>query len=287
MSQPSGVPEPEVLEYAAFTYQGSGGNPAGIVLDAGSLSEREMLRIAADLGHSESAFVVSRRSERDLDLRYFSPRAEVPFCGHATIATAVALAERHGVGDYLFHTPVGPIALQTTPGDAGRLLATLTSVPTHSRPAEDDELDRALGALHWGRHQLDPRYPPRVAFGGNDHLVLAVSERSTLAALDYDFEVLAELMAQRSWITLQLVWASSRTVFHARDPFPPGGVVEDPATGAAAVAFGGYLRDLGLVEPGETVTILQGFDHGTPSELLVDPEPSGRVRVTGTASRLP
>ena len=93
-------------------------------------------------------------------------------------------------------------------------------------------------------------------------------------------------MAQRDWITLQLVWAESPRLFHARDPFPTGGVVEDPATGAAAGAFGGYLVDLGQLAPGEQITILQGFDHGTPSLLLVEPDDSGRVRVTGAASRL-
>ena len=56
-------------------------------------------------------------------------------------------------------------------------------------------------------------------------------------------------MAARDWTTVQLVWREDADAFHARDPFPPGGVVEDPATGAAAAAFGGYLRALGLVEP--------------------------------------
>jgi PhzF family phenazine biosynthesis protein len=278
--------DPEILQYAAFTHRGAGGNPAGVVLDASLLSDDTMLRIAADLGYSETAFVVGARGPTELDVRYFSPLAEVPFCGHATIATAVALAERSGPGDYLFHTRAGEIALRTTTSPDGTVLATLTSVPTHSRPATASELDRSLAALGWTREQLDPRYPPNVAFGGNDHLVLALTERATLAALDYDFDALAALMAEVGWITVHVVWAESRTVFHARDPFPPGGVVEDPATGAAAAAFGGYLRDLGRVQPGEAVTILQGFDHGTPSQLLVVPEASGRVRVTGTATRL-
>lgn len=77
-------------------------------------------------------------------------------------------------------------------------------------------------------------------------------------------------MAGRGWTTVHLVWAKSPTVFHARDPFPPGGVVEDPATGAAAAAFGGYLRALALVDVPARVTILQGADMGRPSRLLVD-----------------
>jgi PhzF family phenazine biosynthesis protein len=275
----------EILEYAAFTFRGTGGNPAGVVLGAGGLSGEGMRAIAADLGYSESAFVTGRRGVRDLDLRYYSPLAEVPFCGHATVATAVALAERHGTGSFLFHTPVGAIAVSTAAAD-GEIQATLTTVPTHSRPPTPEELSRSLTALGWAAADLDSRYPPRVAFAGNDHLVLAVHDRRTLATLDYDFDALGTLMAERGWITLQLVWAESPSLFHARDPFPPGGVVEDPATGAAAGAFGGYLVDLGLAAPGEQITILQGFDHGTPSLLLVEPDAGGRVRVTGAASRL-
>lgn len=76
--------------------------------------------------------------------------------------------------------------------------------------------------------------------------------------------------------------------FHARDPFPVGGVVEDPATGAAAAAFGGYLRCLGLVDQPTRVRIRQGEDMGRPSRLLVDVAPDDpRVRVTGQAVRLP
>jgi PhzF family phenazine biosynthesis protein len=94
-------------------------------------------------------------------------------------------------------------------------------------------------------------------------------------------------MAARGWTTAQLVWAESPTLFHARDPFPPGGVVEDPATGAAAAAFGGYLRDLRLVPIPATVTILQGYDMGRPSRLLVDVAAgSATVRVTGSGNAI-
>jgi PhzF family phenazine biosynthesis protein len=93
-------------------------------------------------------------------------------------------------------------------------------------------------------------------------------------------------MARRGWTTVHLVWRETETVFHARDPFPPGGVVEDPATGAAAAAFGAYLRSLDLVTPPVRVTIHQGHDMGRPSRLLVD-VPSGNrsgIKVSGTAT---
>src|SRR4051794_41717679 len=82
-----------ILHYTAFTDTPDCGNPAGVVLDASALSDAEMQQIAADLGYSESAFVTTR-GDGAYDVRYFSPAMEVPFCGHATIATAVALAAR-------------------------------------------------------------------------------------------------------------------------------------------------------------------------------------------------
>lgn len=281
---PNPHPVPRVLRYAAFTDHGRGGNPAGVVLDATGVDDAARLGIAAQVGYSETAFVEPGARAGEYRLRYFSPEAEVAFCGHATIATAAAIADRDGPGLLRFSTLAGPIEVETRAGPEG-LTATLTSVPTRTRQAGDAELDAALAALRWRLADLDPTYPAHVAFAGNDHLVLALRERSTLAALDYDFPALAELMAQRSWTTVHVVWAESRTVFHARDAFPPGGVVEDPATGAAAAAFGGYLRATGLVELPARVTILQGADMGRPSRLLVDVSADDdRVHVTGTAA---
>jgi PhzF family phenazine biosynthesis protein len=268
----------DVLRYTAFSDRTTGGNPAGVVLDAAGLSDERMLEIAAEIGYSESAFL-----DGD-DIRYFSPLAEVPFCGHATVATAVALAERDGPGHLVFRTRNGPVPVTTRRDDQGRLTATLTSVPPRVEPVDAADVDEMLAALRWAREDLDPALPPRVAFAGVFHPVVAARTRERLAELDYDFERLGALMAARDWTTVQLVWREDDLRFHARDPFPPGGQVEDPATGAAAAALGAYLRELGLVEPPATVTILQGEDMGRPGRLLVDLHPGrAEVDVTGTA----
>ena len=99
---------PAVLRYSAFTTDPSGGNPAGIVLDARGLSDDAMRRIAADVGYSETAFLLPR-ADGELDVRYFSPLAEVSFCGHATIAAMVAHARRQGPGDFVLHTQAGRV----------------------------------------------------------------------------------------------------------------------------------------------------------------------------------
>jgi PhzF family phenazine biosynthesis protein len=268
----------EVLRYAAFTDTPAGGNPAGIVLDAHGLSEAEMLRIAADVGYSETAFV-----DGD-DIRYFSPLAEVPFCGHATIATGVAIAERDGPGERVFNTLNGPVPVVTRRDDQDRITATLTSVPPRVVDLAPADLVEILAALGWDRGDLDPALTPRVAFVGGWYPVIGAATRERLAALDYDFDRLGAIMAERNWTTIQLVWREADDRFHSRNPFPPGGVVEDPATGAAAAALGAYLREEGHVTPPATVTVLQGHDIGRPGRLLVEIHADRPgIDVTGTA----
>ncbi|MGY1715117.1 PhzF family phenazine biosynthesis isomerase [Geodermatophilus sp. SYSU D01106] len=280
-------PAPEVLRYAAFSADPRGGNPAGVVLDAGGMTAGEMLATAADVGFSETAFLVPRGDGR-FAVRYFSPRAEVSFCGHATIASAVAHAERSGPGRLLYETPAGPVEVVTSRTD-GAWQATLTSVPPRTVPLDAADRGDLLTALGWSEADLDPDLPARVAYAGAWHPVLAAATRQRLADLEYDPAALGELMARRDWTTVALVWREDATTFHARNPFPPGGVVEDPATGAAAAAFGGYLREQGLVPLPARLTVLQGADMGRPSRLTVDvpAHPDAGVRVTGNAVALP
>ncbi|MEV7035515.1 PhzF family phenazine biosynthesis isomerase [Streptomyces sp. NPDC093272] len=280
------APHPEVLRYTAFSARPEGGNPAGVVLDADGLDDAAMLAIAADLGYSESAFLTPGAAQRSYGIRYFSPKAEVPFCGHATIATAIALAERIGPGELVFATRAGTVPVTVAERD-GTVTATLTSVEPHVEEVSGGDLAEALAALGWPGADLDPAFPPRIAFAGARHLVLAAASRARLADLSYDFARLEALMHRLDLTTVQLVWRESATVFHVRDPFPVGGVVEDPATGAAAAAFGAYARELGLVPEDAVLTLHQGEDLGRPGELTVtlragDP----RVRVSGTGTRI-
>ncbi|MER7907071.1 PhzF family phenazine biosynthesis isomerase [Streptomyces sp. NPDC020196] len=283
MSTHSGT---EVLRYTAFSADPEGGNPAGVVLDASGLGDAEMLALAADLGYSESAFLTDPDGHGGHTVRYFSPKAEVPFCGHATVAAALALAERDGPGDLVFSTPAGPVPV-TVVREGGELRATLTSVEPHTEDAAPEDLAEALAALDWPAADLDPALPPRIAYAGARHLVLAAATRERLADLAYDFARLEALMRRLDLTTVQLAWRESATVFHVRDPFPVGGVVEDPATGAAAAAFGAYARELGLVPDDAVLTLHQGADMGRPGTLTVELTPGdARVRVSGTGTRI-
>jgi PhzF family phenazine biosynthesis protein len=277
----------EILRYVAFSTDPAGGNPAGVVLDATGAEDSAMATVAAQVGFSETAFAVPRE-DGDLDVRYFSPQVEVPFCGHATIATAVAHAERHGAGELVFHTKAGRVEVATVRGEDGVYRARLVSVPPRTAAIPPEDLDDLLSALDWSAGELNTALPPRAAYAGAWHPVIAASSRARLAELDYDMRALGDLMRRRDWATVNLVWRESATVFHARNPFPPGGVVEDPATGAAAAALGGYLRELGLVTPPTELTIHQGDDMGRPSviRVAIPEEPGSGIAVSGSAVRI-
>ncbi|MGW3328367.1 PhzF family phenazine biosynthesis protein [Streptomyces virginiae] len=283
----------EVLRYTAFSHDPDGGNPAGVVLDATGLDERAMLEIAAELGYSESAFLTAPpeglggEEGRSFTVRYFSPKAEVPFCGHATVATAVALGERIGPGEFLFATRAGTVPVSVA-SEGGRLRATLTSVEPHTEEIGAEDLAEALAALDWPEADLDPAFPPAIAYAGARHLVIGARTRVRLADLAYDFARLEALMRRLDLTTVQLVHRAGPAEFHVRDPFPIGGVVEDPATGAAAAAFGAYARERGLVPADAVLTLHQGTDMGRPGVLTVElREGDPRVRVSGTGVRIP
>ena len=278
----------EVFKYTAFAPDPSGGNPAGVVLEPGDLDDATMMGIAAEVGYSETAFLWPLETAGHYRIRYFAPETEVSFCGHATIASGVALADHGVTGQVHFQTQAGEVAVRVTRDAGGRPVATLTSVQPTVKPAAGDVVAATLAALGWTDADIDPELPPRVVFAGASHLVLGVRSRELLAGMSYDFLAMRELMEREGFTTDQLVWRENPTTFHARVPFPPGGVVEDPATGAAAAALGAYLRNLALVSPPARVTIHQGHDMGRPSTLLVDiPAGDGGIDVSGTAAALP
>lgn len=270
---------------SAFTTSPDGGNPAGVWIGDQLPTPAEMQRIAADVGFSETAFVVPDAGLHRT-VRYYSPAAEVAFCGHATIAAGVLLGELNGEADYQFDTRPGMVPVSVR-SENGMPSAALTSVDPEQEPIDSERLREYLLALGWDASELDPAVPPVKAFGGAWHLVLAARSADRLDRLAYEFEQLKSLMLEDGLTTVQLIWRESPGVVHARNPFPVGNVVEDPATGAAAAALGGYLRDARLVDPPVRILIRQGEAMGRPSRLIVDIPENGGIRVSGHAVRLP
>ncbi|MFJ4037070.1 PhzF family phenazine biosynthesis protein [Microbacterium sp. NPDC090007] len=281
---------PDILQFAAFAAAPGGGNPAGVVLDATSLTEADMQRIATELGHPESAFV-GERAGRRVGVRFFSPGAEVPFCGHATIATAVALAEAEGEGPFVFDTAAGAVEVDTSRDATGRLSASFTSVEPATGDLEPEVAGRLLGLLGLDRAALDERMPLAQSFAGNVHPVIAVALREEFDRFTFDPALVRELMDEQGWKgTVTVVHVGGEVadgvVVEARNLFPVGEITEDPATGSAAASLGAYLRDrLGMPAP-FGFTVRQGRHIGRPSVLAVEVPAVGGIAVRGTATPL-
>lgn len=277
-----------VLRYRAFAEHPHGGNPAGIVLLAGGKTDAEMQHVAAAVAYAETAFVTAEDGD-SFDVRYFSPVGEVPFCGHATIALGVALADKRGPGDRVFRTRSGPVSVETGRTDEGGFLATLTSVQPHISVPAPGDLSAAMEMLNWEVSDLHPQLPPRVAYAGSHHLILVAGQERRLDRLDYDYDRLKSLMNRLGWITIELVWPSAWPLEHrVRGVFPAAPVLEDPATGAAAAAYGAYLRHLRAIDPPYRLILTQGEAIGMPCTLYVSvPTRDGGIRVSGRAVRIP
>ncbi len=275
----------DILRIAAFSDGDTGGNPAGVWIGDALPPASEMAALAHAVGFSETAFAAPLAGG-GWRVRYFSPESEVPFCGHATIALGAALARRFGDGRFELALNAATISVEGR-ADGDRVAASLQSPPTRSGPAPAALVDAALDLFGYSRADLDERIPPALAHGGADHLVLALNSRAALARMDYALDAGRRLMNEHGLVTVVLAWAETPQLFHTRNPFASGGVLEDPATGAGTAALAGYLRDLGWPHGGR-IEVVQGEDMGMRSRLTADmsPEPGASIRVSGSARRM-
>ena len=278
-----------ILRYAAFSASPAGGNPAGVVLDAAALSDHEMQAIATEVDFAETAFVTGATPDGSVAIRYFSPIAEVPFCGHATVATAVALVDEGRAqpgSTVVFATPVGPVEIRVT-RDAAGARAAFTSVAPSVRTLPAGDLAAILDLLELSNADLDPALPPRIADAGNPHPVIAIAAAAAFDAFRFDPTAVRALMDARGWpATITVLRRVDEHTFAARNLFPVGRITEDPATGSAAAAVGAYLRELGAVAAPARVEIRQGAHVGRPGILTVDIPPTGGITVSGHAVEL-
>jgi PhzF family phenazine biosynthesis protein len=270
-----------VFEVDAFTTTRGGGNPAVVALGGAHLDAAGMQRLAAERHAGDWAFVLpASTGDADLDVRFFSPRKELPFVGHATLALHAVLARFE------------PRALRRQRGASGIVEVTSTAdggfsirqaAPALGRLLQADECDEVLALLGLGRHQLDPRCPPRIAGGASTRLLFGLAG---VAALDAIRPRLAELAALSPRIGAQGYFPfvlSDATVptTEARMFCPAIGIDEDPVSGNAHAMLGVYLHALGLLRANAGMarfTGHQGRHTGRPGtvEVVVEIDGTGK-----------
>jgi PhzF family phenazine biosynthesis protein len=217
----------------------------------------------------------------------FAPALEVSFCGHATLALGAALAWRHGDGAFALRLNNGDISVDCKLDDDDLVMATLHSPRTRSEALADYTLVKALALFGYATNDLDPELPAARIHAGADHLIVGLRSRQAVAAMRYDTDAGKAFMDQLGVVTVILAYARDKQHFDVRNPFASGGVYEDPATGAAAAALGGYLRDINWPHCG-AIDIVQGEDMGVRCLLKVDIGecPGASVGVSGSVRRM-
>jgi trans-2,3-dihydro-3-hydroxyanthranilate isomerase len=260
-----------------FTATPLAGNALAVVHDAEGLDRTTMLAFARETRLSETTFVQSATtSDADYRLRIFTVGAELPFAGHPSLGSAVAVARRRGerTAGYVQETAAGLQAVDVSL-DGDRARASMLQEPAAFGPAVG--AGDALAAAGLGEPDAHRELPPQVVSTGLPNLIVPVDDVAVLGRARLDADALAALLAPLGATVLYLVAVDvDRRRARARGFFHAG---EDPATGSAAGALCAYLQARrGLTE----LTVDQGVEMGRPSRIEAAVE-GDRVRVGGDA----
>jgi PhzF family phenazine biosynthesis protein len=260
-----------IFRVDAFISSAGGGNPAGVVLNGTRLSDLEMQKIAADLAHSETAFVLPSEVA-DLRLRYFAPGKEVDLCGHATIASLHLLHERGLVGQ-------SSLLLETKAGIQQIRLGDGTVAMTQNPPHFGEVLPGTLVAPALGIESAElfdsSHIPVQIASTGLHKIFVPVSSIGVLEKITPDYEAIAAVSRDVGAIGFYVYSVQSYDGGDAtcRNFAPVVGIHEDAATGTSAAALSCLLWKYGFVrDPPNSIRIEQGHSIDRPSELIVDLE---------------
>jgi PhzF family phenazine biosynthesis protein len=264
----------------AFTNRPFGGNPAGVVLlgDDSFPSDTLMLHIAAELRYSETAFV-RRLTPMEYQLRYFTPKAEVELCGHATIATFSLLHQMgQAEGECICHTLAGDLRIE-----AGTKVMMQMAIPRIVATIEDtDEIYHALGVTGYR-----PTLPVQIAYSGLPDIMIPVADVATLNALQPDMEAISVLTERHKAVSFHVfAFGDDGYTAHVRDFAPLYGVHEESATGTANAALTHYLSVNGVIPRQGDFAFPQGEAMGRPSVVATRVASDGSIYVGGTAYML-
>ncbi|MDI7863650.1 PhzF family phenazine biosynthesis protein [Rhizobiaceae bacterium n13] len=291
--------------YDVFTNRALAGNPLAVVLDGEGLSDQAMQSIATEMNLSETVFVQPPVNPgHTARIRIFTPARELPFAGHPTVGTAVALAEttngdRDAGVDFVsvLEENVGPVrcAVRLKRGEAGFAEFDLPRKSVRT----DLPLDRQGIADALGLKASDigfENHLPSVWSAGVPFLLVPIHDLRAAERLEFDPQYWERTvpfvdghLASAYVYCRGGVHHSAR--FHARMFSPDMGISEDPATGAAVAALSGAIHHFdGLPDGHHAVLVEQGMEMGRPSyiHLHMDVEEGtiATARIGGEAVRL-
>ena len=262
----------------AFTDQLFGGNLAGVVLlDSDSFPKEElMLQIAVELRYSETAFV-KRHSAQEFTIRYFTPKAEVELCGHATIASFFLLHQKGlASGQCLCHTKAGDLHIEA--GETvmmqmakPRIVATIN---------ETEEIYQALGVKNYR-----PMMPVQIVYAGLPDIMIPLSDLNTLQTLQPDMEAISAITKRLNAVSFHVfAFSNDGYTAHVRDFAPLYDIPEESATGTANASMTYYLQQCGCLGAEAECAFIQGEAMGRPSVVATRIQADGNIFVGGSSA---
>lgn len=257
----------EVSTLHAFSDKPLGGNPAGVVLQAGHLSESQMQKIARQVGFSETAFVMPS-DQADFKVRYFTPSDEVDLCGHATIALFYLMKAQHivEVGMYTLETLAG--ILEVVVQNNGEVYLS-QALPEFGEIVDRQTIADSLGIPTDDFHA---ELPVQIVSTGLRDILIAVKHVDVLSKIIPDFQLIAEI-SKANHVVGYHVFAlepnAEVALAECRNFAPLYDIPEESATGTSNGALLCYLHKYNqLSDPNDTIyTIRQGYTMNRPSEI--------------------
>ncbi len=278
----------------AFTTETFGGNPAGVIPNAENLTDEDMKKIANELNLSETAFLLpTSNADANYKIRYFTPTKEVDFCGHATLGTAWLMATKYNWMDkddkIVFESNIGLIPVKWLMENNQLTRVSMTQV----RPqVKSIDISPAVVADLVGilETDIDDRYPIKIANTGVPHLMVPVKTRQAIDQAEPNLNELKKMNNDFNISTTHLFTFDTNGQFdiYTRDFCPNIGIDEDPVTGAANGALGGYLYLENILAQQERHQLMIGQGHtiNRPGILYVTITPDAEnaiIEVAGAA----
>lgn len=237
----------------SFTKEKFTGNPAGVITNADGLNDEEMQKIARELNNSETAFIFSSNSsEYDAHIRFFTPRNEVPICGHATIAAHYARAIENNLDTSRVYHKTGAGIL---PVDVIRENNDYKIVMTQGKIEFGNIIDgmnreKLLTALNIKESDLLEDYKIQIVSTGHSKVMIGIKSVEKLHSLDPNYDELSKLSKTincNGYYVFTIDTEDSDILVHGRMFAPAIGINEDPVTGNANGPLGAYLVHYNLV----------------------------------------
>jgi len=260
-----------------FTDRPLAGNGLAVVHDADVLSDQTMHAFARETRLSETAFVQSAEGSADYRLRIFTMGGEIPFAGHPSLGTAVAVARARGESQvtYVQRTQPGEQAIDVALEGLGASASMLQEPAEYGPELDPDEI---LGMVGLDGSEADPALPCQVVSTGVPQVVACVRDATALRRVLPAYDRIGRLLAEHDAIVLYLAAVDPEAgTGRARSFMRSAEMGEDPATGSAV---GPLCAHVAARTGTQRIEIAQGAEMGRPSRLVAEVD-GDRVRVGG------